>query len=607
MIKDSGNLAQASNYRIATVMAEFLSSVMQALSLNYDGACIGGGWENDVETDIPCSFSELKRDNQVPAVVVATRETAPNSKVITLRVQGNVKFCAGQYLCFYPWIGEEIFPGQYSVASSPSQLPIIEVAVTKSNNPRNLRNYLHQRACVGDRLWVDSVGYGTVAITGKEMISCPLAWNGGTGGICLLGGGSAISSLVSIARRLCEDDSPVEIALVHSVRTRSDMLFYEELKVLENAQPNMKVIHTVTAGEETVDGWTGRRGRIDRDLLLELVPGKQLFCVFGSGKFCKGAVDMLLDIGVWPANIRSDFSTRIDPSAARETECKQDVELTKAASPCQEYMASNGLDEALLSMTKAAFKSKPTKPLSFAIDFLIDLRAQGVPEVKNQKASSPEFWIEYWQSNAITWQNPEVSPWLREVCDEFLGSNQKLTVFVPLCGKSRDMTYLLSLGMEVVGADCSGICCTDFFHENNIPGYERLVIDSDITLHRSNVVPLRLYQGDIFALDLEIVGPIDRVLDRAALVALHPTSVESRYLPLITTLLVPETGKVLLASVSELPAPTAPPHCYPKDIIEPILHHFFGCVNHKLDYRYKLDTGYVTEPIYLLEAPLAAN
>lgn len=436
-------------------------------------------------------------------------------------------------------------------------------------------------------------------------MSCPLAWNGGAGGICLLGGGSAVSSLVSIARRLCEDEAPVEIALVHSAKTRSDLLFYEELKLLEKAQPNMTAIHTITAGEETVDGWTGRRGRIDRDLLLDLVPGKQLFCVFGSGNFCKGAVNMLLDISVWPANIRSDFSTRIDTSAARERENKRDSVRAKGAAPCEEYMASNGLDEALLSMTEAAFKNKPTKPLSFAIDFLIDLRSQGVPEVNNKKASSPDFWIEYWQSNAITWQNPEVSPWLREMCDAFLGSNQKLIFFVPLCGKSKDMTYLLSLGMEVVGADCSGICCTDFFHENNIPGYERLVINSEVTLHRSNVVPLRLYEGDIFALDPDIVGPIDRVLDRAALVALHPTSVESRYLPLITRFLVPETGKLLLASVNELPAPTAPPHCYQKCVIETILHQFFGCVSHKVDYRYKLDTGYVTEPIYLLEAPLA--
>lgn len=140
-MNDSANVAQASKYRAATAMADFLCSVMQALSLNSDEACTSGELKNDVRAEIPCHFSQSKRDNQVSAVIVAIRETTPTSKVVTLRVEGIVNFCAGQYLCFYPWSGEEIFPGQYSVASSPSQLPIVEVAVTKSNNPRNLRNY----------------------------------------------------------------------------------------------------------------------------------------------------------------------------------------------------------------------------------------------------------------------------------------------------------------------------------------------------------------------------------------------------------------------------------------------------------------------------------
>jgi thiopurine S-methyltransferase len=131
----------------------------------------------------------------------------------------------------------------------------------------------------------------------------------------------------------------------------------------------------------------------------------------------------------------------------------------------------------------------------------------------------------------------------------------------------------------VVGADCSGIACADFFTENDIPDYVREIIAHPdgrrIIRHKSTSVPITLYEGDIFDLTTEIVGKIDRVLDRAALVALHPSMIEDQYLPLLVRLMRPG-GKMLFASVSELPFPKAPPYVYETQQIEDILQRYFS-------------------------------
>ena len=100
------------------------------------------------------------------------------------------------------------------------------------------------------------------------------------------------------------------------------------------------------------------------------------------------------------------------------------------------------------------------------------------------------------------------------------------------------MIWLLKRGMKVIGNDCSGLCCTDFFKEHNIPGYERVIVtdyvlfklcimhfevSDTITLHRSTSLPFEMYESDVYELTPSVVGPVNRILDRAALVALPPS------------------------------------------------------------------------------------
>jgi len=365
----------------------------------------------------------------------------------------------------------------------------------------------------------------------------------------------------------------------------------------------LDVIHTVTGEAE---GWSGRVGRIDRDLLCQVAQFHKIFCVFGSGQFVRSIVATLVELGVWPANIRTDVSSRLDPSKEHaraektlDSHSSGDGSLLRQSS----YLAQTGVGTLLASVGNDLDVRRPEQPVSYTLERLQSY-LQKHPEIQNAESLKPDFWRSYWEEDSITWHSPEVSPWLIRHEEALLGcSGTSKRIFVPLCGKAADMVYLLSRGHTVIGAECSGIACADFFAENRIPNYQREVVRTEplIVRHFSSSVSISLYEADIFTLDRNVVGQVDAILDRAALVALHPSCIESKYLPLLTSLL-DGNGRMLLASVSRLPRPAAPPHVYGTSQIERILYKWFDDTECLEEYRYEVAAGEVVEPIYCLSS-----
>ena len=76
-------------------------------------------------------------------------------------------------------------------------------------------------------------------------------------------------------------------------------------------------------------------------------------------------------------------------------------------------------------------------------------------------------WLSRWENNNIGWHSDEVNLQLIERLSELnLVTGDK--VFIPLCGKSNDMIYLLGRGFFVVGVEMSKIAVEQFFLENNL-------------------------------------------------------------------------------------------------------------------------------------------
>lgn len=141
-----------------------------------------------------------------------------------------------------------------------------------------------------------------------------------------------------------------------------------------------------------------------------------------------------------------------------------------------------------------------------------------------------DFWHQRWENNQIGFHLPEANPLLVRYLSA-LDLNKGARIFLPLCGKTLDIAWLLAQGFRVAGAELSRIAVEDLFnHLNLTPTITTL---GDIT--RFSAENLDLYVGDIFNLSPEMLGSVDAIYDRAALVAL-PEEMRKRYVAHLITL-----------------------------------------------------------------------
>ncbi|MGQ0555223.1 MAG: thiopurine S-methyltransferase [Nitrospiraceae bacterium] len=133
------------------------------------------------------------------------------------------------------------------------------------------------------------------------------------------------------------------------------------------------------------------------------------------------------------------------------------------------------------------------------------------------------FWHNRWQTNQTGWHERDVNPLL---IAHFPSLNVPSggRVFVPLCGKSLDLGWLLSHGYAVAGAELSELAVTQLFADLRMEPITSEV--GKFRLFRGEKI--NIFVGDFFDLSREMLGPVDAVYDRAALVAL-PEAMRAQY------------------------------------------------------------------------------
>ena len=128
-----------------------------------------------------------------------------------------------------------------------------------------------------------------------------------------------------------------------------------------------------------------------------------------------------------------------------------------------------------------------------------------------------KFWHQRWETNDIGFHGSEANPLLLKYFDRLsLGRGSR--VFLPLCGKTRDIAWLLSRGFRVAGAELVAAAVRQLFDELGLaPG-----ISGAGTVQHYRAKDIDIFCGDIFQVTGALLGPVDAVYDRAALVALPP-------------------------------------------------------------------------------------
>lgn len=135
----------------------------------------------------------------------------------------------------------------------------------------------------------------------------------------------------------------------------------------------------------------------------------------------------------------------------------------------------------------------------------------------------PSFWHERWEKNEIAFHESKANPILVKHFSE-LSLAKGSRVFVPLCGKTRDISGLLSNDYRVAGAELSQIAIEQLFMELELQPEVSTVGE----VERWSANCLAIFVGDIFALSRKMLGPVDAIYDRAALVA-FPEEMRHRY------------------------------------------------------------------------------
>jgi ferredoxin-NADP reductase len=123
-----------------------------------------------------------------------------------------------------------------------------------------------------------------------------------------LAGGIGITPFRSIVFRAAEEKLPHRIFLFYSNRRPEDAPFLDELRALEKANPNYKLVASMTGVAQSRQSWRGEIGLIDREMLLRYLKDAVLpiYYLAGPPEMVKGLHAMINEAGVDDDNIRAE-------------------------------------------------------------------------------------------------------------------------------------------------------------------------------------------------------------------------------------------------------------------------------------------------------------
>ena len=180
-------------------------------------------------------------------------------------------------------------------------------------------------------------------------------------------------------------------------------------------------------------------------------------------------------------------------------------------------------------------------------------------------------WHSRWESNKIGWHAEQVNQNLIDYFSKLdLADGDK--IFVPLCGKSIDMFYLLKRGLKVVGVEMSEIAAQQFFSENKLE-YSISKVDG-LMLYEGDGI--RIYCGDYFDLKFIHIKEVKAVYDRASLIALDE-ELRQKYVKHLSDIISLDVRMLLLTLNYPQHQRSGPPFAVSKSEVDELFRGSFHC------------------------------
>jgi ferredoxin-NADP reductase/DMSO/TMAO reductase YedYZ heme-binding membrane subunit len=219
----------------------------------------------------------------------------------------------------------------YTIASSPTRRAYCELTIKKEQPGGGGSLFMHSNIHEGDLINI-SAPAGRFTFTGTEADS-----------IVLIGGGVGITPLMSVIRYLTDRCWKGDIYLAYCAKTPADLIFRLELEYLAGRFPNFHPYITLSRAQEPE--WTGPRGRLTKDSLMQHIPqlATRLVHICGPTEMMDPVRQMLTEAGVPAANIKTEvFVSRgtVPPTDSPSTQAPA-PDLKETISP----MPGNGADQ----------------------------------------------------------------------------------------------------------------------------------------------------------------------------------------------------------------------------------------------------------------------
>lgn len=147
------------------------------------------------------------------------------------------------------------------------------------------------------------------------------------------------------------------------------------------------------------------------------------------------------------------------------------------------------------------------------------------------ESGNVEYWADRWAENRTGWHNPKVNPFLKRHYEVVTGkklpeepltpgseefvNNSKKKWYIPLCGKTLDVAFLLGLGYKVFAVEGVRKAIETLDEESRLG----LQFDEKRSVFTGADGILEIYFGDLFQCPIEEFGPLDYVWDRGSIIA----------------------------------------------------------------------------------------
>jgi ferredoxin-NADP reductase len=176
----------------------------------------------------------------------------------------------------------------FTISSSPSE---DYLEFTKKLTGSDFSNALDALK-VGDKVGINGP-FGFFAFEGEfEKIG-------------ILTGGIGITPFRSMVRYCTDKQMVTNIILLYGNHCEKDIVFTTELEEIQEQNKNFKVIFTLSVPD---DGWTGRRGRINRDMVKTEIPDykERMFYIAGPSPMVKAMDNLLQELNLPPGQVKKE-------------------------------------------------------------------------------------------------------------------------------------------------------------------------------------------------------------------------------------------------------------------------------------------------------------